>query len=207
MQDSFLSLRMNKCLERVDRQHFSTPGVFSYAMIPRCRPNSRVFFFIVTSIIYGVSKGLNIRRSGGNSSFLLAFSEWFLTFSKHATCCKLDVPMRVNTNIWAGAKLRMTVLEYAVVDSAGKRNFCASFHHLSYTLDRFRLAWLLELDGLHFVRNRRRLVLLRLRHSHVLSPPVSLLRGDCRIPFRFHRGCVGSAAVGSELPPKGNWRC
>jgi hypothetical protein len=45
---------MNKCLERVDDRHFWTPEVFSYAMIPRCCPNSRVFFFfIVTSIVYG----------------------------------------------------------------------------------------------------------------------------------------------------------
>jgi hypothetical protein len=49
----FLSLRMNKCLERVDDRHFWNPGVFSYAMIPRCHPNSRVFFFIVLSIVYG----------------------------------------------------------------------------------------------------------------------------------------------------------
>ncbi len=40
----FLSLRMNKCLERVNDRHFWNPGVFSYAIIPRCRPNSRVFF-------------------------------------------------------------------------------------------------------------------------------------------------------------------
>jgi hypothetical protein len=40
----FLSLQMNKCLERVDDQHIWNPGVFSYAMIPRCHPNSRVFF-------------------------------------------------------------------------------------------------------------------------------------------------------------------
>ncbi len=33
---------------------FWNPGVFSYAMIPRCRPNERVFFFfIVASIVYG----------------------------------------------------------------------------------------------------------------------------------------------------------
>ncbi len=40
----FLSLRTNKCLERVNDRHFRNPGVFSYAMTPRCRPNSRVFF-------------------------------------------------------------------------------------------------------------------------------------------------------------------
>ncbi len=41
----FLSLQMNKCLEMVNDRHFWNPGVFSNAMIPRCRPNSRVFFF------------------------------------------------------------------------------------------------------------------------------------------------------------------
>jgi hypothetical protein len=40
----FSSLRMNKCLERVNDRHFWNPGVFSYAMILRCRPNSRVIF-------------------------------------------------------------------------------------------------------------------------------------------------------------------
>jgi hypothetical protein len=41
--------------EGYDDRHFWNPGVFSYAMIPRCRPNSRVFFFffsIVQSIVY-----------------------------------------------------------------------------------------------------------------------------------------------------------
>ncbi len=54
MRDSFfLSLRTNRGLERVNDRHFWNPGVFSYAMIPRCRPNSRVFFFfIVTSTVY-----------------------------------------------------------------------------------------------------------------------------------------------------------
>ncbi len=41
---AFLSLRMNKCLERVNDRHFWNRGVFSYAMIPRCSPNSRVIF-------------------------------------------------------------------------------------------------------------------------------------------------------------------
>jgi hypothetical protein len=41
----FLSLRMNKCLERINDRHFWNPGVFSYAMIPRCRLNSTLFFF------------------------------------------------------------------------------------------------------------------------------------------------------------------
>ncbi len=48
MQDIFfffLSLRMNKCLERVNGRHFWNPRVFSYEMIPRCCPNSRFFFF------------------------------------------------------------------------------------------------------------------------------------------------------------------
>ncbi len=40
----FLSLRMNKCLERVNDRHFWNPRVVSYAMIPRCHPNSRVSF-------------------------------------------------------------------------------------------------------------------------------------------------------------------
>ncbi len=35
---------MNKCVERVNDRHFWNPGVFSYAMIPKCRPNSRVYF-------------------------------------------------------------------------------------------------------------------------------------------------------------------
>jgi hypothetical protein len=39
-----LSWQMNKCLERVNDRHFWNPGVFSYAMIPRCRPNERFFF-------------------------------------------------------------------------------------------------------------------------------------------------------------------
>jgi hypothetical protein len=39
-------------------RHFWNPGVFSCAMIPRCRPNSRVYFFIVTSIVYGSSSQL-----------------------------------------------------------------------------------------------------------------------------------------------------
>ncbi len=56
MQDSFSSLRMDKCLERVDDRHFSTLGVFSYAMIPPCRPNSRDFIFFHRHIysLYGL---------------------------------------------------------------------------------------------------------------------------------------------------------
>jgi hypothetical protein len=42
MQDSFFFW---VCwLERVNDRHFWNPGVFSYAMIPRCHPNSRVHF-------------------------------------------------------------------------------------------------------------------------------------------------------------------
>jgi hypothetical protein len=41
----FLSLRMNKCLERVNDRHLWNPGLFSYALIPICHPNSRSFFF------------------------------------------------------------------------------------------------------------------------------------------------------------------
>ncbi len=58
----FFSLRMNKCLKRVNDRHFWNPGVFSYAMIPRCHPNSLVFFFfffffIVTSYSRWVAVG------------------------------------------------------------------------------------------------------------------------------------------------------
>jgi hypothetical protein len=42
---------MNKCLERINDLHFWNPGVLSYAMIPRCCPNSRVFF-IVASVVF-----------------------------------------------------------------------------------------------------------------------------------------------------------
>jgi hypothetical protein len=48
----FLSLRTNKCLERVNDRHYWNPGALSYVMIPRCHPNSRVIFFIITSIVY-----------------------------------------------------------------------------------------------------------------------------------------------------------
>jgi hypothetical protein len=44
---------MSKCLERVNDRHFWNPGVFSYAMMRRCGPNSRLFF-IVTSIVYAI---------------------------------------------------------------------------------------------------------------------------------------------------------
>jgi hypothetical protein len=42
----FSSSRMNNCSERLNGRHFWNPGVFSYAMIPRCDPNSRVFFIM-----------------------------------------------------------------------------------------------------------------------------------------------------------------
>jgi hypothetical protein len=42
---------MNKSLERFYDRLFWNPGVFSYAVIPGCLPNSRVFF-IVTFIVY-----------------------------------------------------------------------------------------------------------------------------------------------------------
>jgi hypothetical protein len=53
MQDSFFELQMNNCLERVNDRHFWNFGAFSYAMIPRCRPNLSFFLLIITSIVYG----------------------------------------------------------------------------------------------------------------------------------------------------------
>ncbi len=47
----FLSLWMNKCLEGVNDRLFWNPGVISYAMIPRWRPNLKLFI-IVTSIVH-----------------------------------------------------------------------------------------------------------------------------------------------------------
>jgi hypothetical protein len=70
MQDSFLSSRMNKCLERVNGRHFWNPGVFSYAMIPRSYPNSS-YFFIVTSIVYDPWSGLKREFRFRPSSHLL----------------------------------------------------------------------------------------------------------------------------------------
>jgi hypothetical protein len=55
MQDIFLSLLMKKRLERVNDRHSWNPGVFSYAMIPKCRPNSKGFF-IVASVVYGLHR-------------------------------------------------------------------------------------------------------------------------------------------------------
>ncbi len=43
----------------VNDRHFWNHGVLGYAMIPRCRPNSRVFFLIVTSIVYVTSSLLS----------------------------------------------------------------------------------------------------------------------------------------------------
>ncbi len=51
---------MNKCLKRVYDRHFWNPGVFSYAMILKCRPNSRVIFFIVASIVYAARPLINL---------------------------------------------------------------------------------------------------------------------------------------------------
>ncbi len=45
MQDSFFEFADEKVFGRVNDRHFWNHGVFSYAMIPRCLPNSRVFFF------------------------------------------------------------------------------------------------------------------------------------------------------------------
>ncbi len=59
-EDISLSLRMNKCLERVNGRHFWNPGVCSFAMITRWRPNLK-FFFIVTSIVYASDYRLQIR--------------------------------------------------------------------------------------------------------------------------------------------------
>jgi hypothetical protein len=75
----FLSLRMNKCLKRVDGRHYWTPGVVSYAMIPRCRPNSRVFFFIVTSIVYAIRCSFRCRSLTERSihvGYMLGLSRW-----------------------------------------------------------------------------------------------------------------------------------
>jgi hypothetical protein len=49
---------MNKCLERVNDRHFWNPKVFSYAMIPIdvTQTQEFLFFFIVTSIVYGTGK-------------------------------------------------------------------------------------------------------------------------------------------------------
>jgi hypothetical protein len=51
---------MNECLERVNGRHFWNPGVFSYATIPRCRPNSRVFFFLIVTLIVYASDTLKL---------------------------------------------------------------------------------------------------------------------------------------------------
>ncbi len=51
---------MNKCLRRVDGRHFWIPGVFSYAMMPRCRSNSRVFFFSLSYLQSIANTGLGV---------------------------------------------------------------------------------------------------------------------------------------------------
>jgi hypothetical protein len=58
---------MNKCLERVNGRHFWNPEVFSYAMIPRCCPNSRVLFVIVASIVYDWIRLHFLKCCPGNS--------------------------------------------------------------------------------------------------------------------------------------------
>ncbi len=67
MQNSFLSLRMNECLERVNDRHFGNPGVFSYAIIPRCCPNSRVFFshhHIYSLWVWASPRGVTVPNHG-----------------------------------------------------------------------------------------------------------------------------------------------
>jgi hypothetical protein len=59
MQDGFFEFAVKKCFERVNDRLFWNPGVFSYAMytmIPRCRPKSRGFYFIVASIVYELAR-------------------------------------------------------------------------------------------------------------------------------------------------------
>ncbi len=64
---------MNKCFERANDRHFWNPRVVSYAMVPRCRPNSRVFFLIVTSIVYASNLLL---ATGCYSSTLPDYLSW-----------------------------------------------------------------------------------------------------------------------------------
>jgi hypothetical protein len=64
---------MNKCLERVNAWHFWNPGVFSYAMIPRCHPNSRVFFVNVTSIVYA-----QIQDTSSENISIIAYGYFFV---------------------------------------------------------------------------------------------------------------------------------
>jgi hypothetical protein len=68
---------MNMCLKRVDDRHFWTPGVFSYAMKPRCHPNSRVFFPFVTSVVYALTP--QIRNSFSPFHYYNFFSFLVLT--------------------------------------------------------------------------------------------------------------------------------
>ncbi len=70
----FSSLRMKKCSERVvNDRHFWNPGVFSYAMIPRWRPNLNVFFFffIVTSVVYDQNRHLTFSHGVMDFKILL----------------------------------------------------------------------------------------------------------------------------------------
>jgi hypothetical protein len=83
-------LWMNKCLERVNDRHFWNPGVFSYAMIPRCRPNSRVFFFHCQSIVYAswqhygavwlytVDATIEKKNRRVSAKILVSMSSWWL---------------------------------------------------------------------------------------------------------------------------------
>jgi hypothetical protein len=72
---------MNKCLERVNGRHFWIPGVSSYAMIPRCRPNSRVFFFkfffLFMTVTWKMFKA-NTQISGLYKSQVSYCSRWML---------------------------------------------------------------------------------------------------------------------------------
>ncbi len=89
MQDSFFSLRMNKCLKRVDDRHFWTPGVFSYAIIPRGRPNSRVFG------IYSVF-GESVREGGCSPSLKTLKNRWSVL---HPKCAKMWLVRHVRLNL------------------------------------------------------------------------------------------------------------
>jgi hypothetical protein len=50
--ESWVNYGVNKCFLRVNDWHFWNPEVISYAMIPRRRPSSTIFFPIVASVIY-----------------------------------------------------------------------------------------------------------------------------------------------------------
>ncbi len=86
----FLILLMNKCLERVNDLHFWNLGVFSYAMIPRYRPNSRLFLHhrqIYIVYVYGyidvlvktsiLSNVVNTISNGSNACLSLTSDLFF----------------------------------------------------------------------------------------------------------------------------------